>query len=81
MLRHSGHPKAIQHVAIDMSAAYTKGVSDNFADARVLYDKLYVIQNMVEASNQIGKAESRADIGKRDRLERTRWMWLKNRRS
>jgi transposase len=24
LLRHNGHPKAIQHVAIDMSASYTK---------------------------------------------------------
>jgi hypothetical protein len=33
-LRHNGHPKAIQHVAIDMSAAYTKGVSDNLGSAK-----------------------------------------------
>ncbi len=26
LLRHNGHPKAIRRVAIDMSAAYTKGV-------------------------------------------------------
>ena len=79
LLRHNGHPKAIQHVAIDMSAAYTKGVSDNLGNARVVYDKLHVIQNVVEACDQIRKEESRADAGKRDRLERTRWMWLKNR--
>jgi hypothetical protein len=34
---------------------------------------------VVEACDQVRKAESRADAGKRDRLERTRWMWLKNR--
>jgi len=33
----------------------------------------------VEACDQIRKIESRADAGKRDELERTRWMWLKNR--
>jgi transposase len=79
LLLHNGHPKAIQHVAIDMSAAYTKGVSDNLGNARVVYDKFHVIQNVVEACDQVRKAESRADAGKRDRLERTRWMWLKNR--
>ena len=46
MLRHNGHPKAIQ--------------------------------NVVGACDQVRKAESRADAGKRDRLERTRWMWLTN---
>ena len=51
LLRHNGHPKAIQHVAIDMSAAYAKGVSDNLGNARVVYDKFYVIQDVVEASD------------------------------
>lgn len=79
MLRHNGHPKAIQHVAIDMSAAYTKGVSDNLGNAQMVYDKFHVIQNVVEACDQVRKAECRANIGKWDRLERKRWMWLKNR--
>ncbi len=79
MLRHNVYPNAIQHTAIDMSAAYTKGESDNLGKARVVYDKFHVIQNVVEACDQVRKAESRADGGKLDRLERTRWMWLKNR--
>ena len=36
------------------------------------------IQNVVGACDQVRKAENRADAGKRDRLERTRWMWLTN---
>ena len=79
LLQHNGHPKAIQHVAIDMSAACTKGVSDNLGIAQVVYDKFHVIQNGVEACHQVRDAESRADAGKRNRLERSRWMWLKNR--
>ena len=79
LLRHNGHPKAIQHVAIDMSAAYTKGVSENLGNARVVYDKFHVIQNVVEACDEVRKAESRASAGKREQLERTRWMWRKNR--
>ena len=74
LLRHNGHPKAI-----DMSAAYIKGVSDNLGNAQVVYDKFHVIQYVVEACDQIRKIESRADAGKREQLERTRWMWLKNR--
>ncbi len=30
LLRHNGQPKAIQHAASDISAAYNKGVSDKF---------------------------------------------------
>ncbi len=77
--RHNGHPKAIRYAAIDMSVAYIKGVSDNLGNAQVMYDKCHVIQYVVEARDQIRKIESRADAGKRDQLERTRWMWLKNR--
>ena len=79
LLRHNGHPKAIRRVAIDMSAAYTKGVASNLGNAQVVYDKFHVIQNVVEACDQVRKAESRSDAGKRELLERTRWMWLKNR--
>ena len=79
LLRHNGHPKAIQYVAIDMSPAYIKGVSDNLGNAQVVYDKFHVIQNVVEACDRVRKVESRSNAGKRDQLERTRWMWLKNR--
>jgi transposase len=79
LLRHNGHPKAIRRVAMDMSAAYTKGVASNLGNAQVVYDKFHVIQNVVEACDQVRKAESWSDAGKRELLERTRWMWLKNR--
>jgi transposase len=79
LLRHNGHPKAIQYVAIDMSPAYIKGVIDNLGNAQVVYDKFHVIQNVVEACDRVRKVESRSNAGKRDQLERTRWMWLKNR--
>ncbi len=79
LLRHNGNPKALQDVAIDMSAAHVSGVSDNFGNAQVVYDKFHVIQYVVEACDQIRKIESRADARKRDQLERTRWIWRKNR--
>jgi hypothetical protein len=66
-------------VAIDMSAAYAKGVSENLGNAQVFYGKFLVIQNVVEVCDLVQKGESRAAAGKRDRLERTRLMWLKNR--
>ena len=70
--------KAIQPAAIDMSAADTQGMNGNLGNARVVYDKFHVIQNVVEACDQVRKAESWADAGRREQLERTRWMWLKN---
>ena len=44
-----------------------------------MYDKFHVIEKVVEECDRVRKAESRADAGKRDRLERTLWKWLKNR--
>jgi transposase len=76
--RHNGHPKAIQHVAIDMSGAYIKGVAENLGNARVVYDKFHVIQNVVEACDQVRKLESRTDAASRERLEKTLWIWRKN---
>jgi transposase len=61
LLRHNGHPKALHDVAIDMSAAHVRGVSDNFGNGRVVYDKCYVIQNVVEACDQVQKAENRVN--------------------
>jgi transposase len=77
-LRHKGHPKTNRHVPIDMSSAYTKGVSDPFRNVRVVYEKLYVIQNVMEACDEARKAEIRADAAKQNLLDRTRWIRLKN---
>ena len=79
MLRHNRHTKAIQNVAIQISPAYTKGVSNRSGNTRVVYDRSDVIQNVVQASDPVRKAEYRACAGKRYRLEVTRWMRLKNR--
>jgi transposase len=78
LLRYNNHPKAIQHGATNMSAAYTKGVSDNLGNARVVYEKFHVIQSVVEAFDDERKAKSPADAGKRGQLKRKRSMWLKN---
>lgn len=78
MFRHNGHPKSTTQVAIDKSAAYIKGVRDHFGNAQVVHDKFHVIRNVVEASDQIRKLESRIDAASRERLERTRWLLRKN---
>ena len=62
-----------------MSAAYNKRVSDHFGKARVVYYNFHLIQNVVVACDPVQEAENRADAGKRDRLVRNRWIWLKNR--
>jgi transposase len=78
LLRHNWHPKAFRRVPIDISAAYTKGVASNLGKVQVVDDKFHVIQNVVEACDQVRKAENRSNAAKRELLERTRWKWLKN---
>ena len=38
LLRYKDHPKAIQHMAVNMRAAYTKELNYNFANDRVVCD-------------------------------------------
>jgi transposase len=78
LVKHNGHPKAISQVAIDMSAAYTKGVRENLGNAQIVYDKFHVVQSVVGACDDVRKAESRLNPEHQQRLERTRWLWRKN---
>jgi hypothetical protein len=64
----------IEAFAVTLMRAMPKGVSDNLRNARVVYDKFNFIQNVVEECDQVRKAESRGDAGKRDRLEQMRLM-------
>ena len=78
LLKHNGHPKAITQIAVDMSAAYAKGVRENFGNAQIVNDKFHVVQNVVEACDEVRKSESAISSENRERLERTRWLWRKN---
>jgi hypothetical protein len=73
------HPKTVQGLAIDMNAAYMRGIRDNFANARVVVDKFHVIQNVVKACDLLRRDKSNSEARKRVMLEQTRWMWLENR--
>ena len=78
LLRHNGDPKAIHTLSIEVSVPHVRGVRYNFGNARVVSDKFNAIQNLIEASERVRKAVSRADAGKRDLLLGTRWMCFKN---
>ncbi len=74
LLRHNGHRRAIQHVAIDRSAANIKGMSDNFENSRVVYDMFNVAYNVVEACEQervwltIGRRRESRPVGANTRV-------------
>lgn len=59
LLAHNGHPKAITQVAIDMSAAYQKGIRDNHPRAQVVFDPFHVCALVSEAVDEVRRLETR----------------------
>src|SRR5208282_4173254 len=75
---HNGHPKAITQVAIDMSPAYIKGVSRNFGNAQLVFDKFHVIQAANEGVESVRRLEVHEDEQKRQQLTKSQWIFRKN---
>ena len=78
LIKHSGHPKAITQIAIDMSPAYRKGVRENFGNAQIVFDKFHVVSQVVQAVEEVRRKEVRQDAQAREQLARTSWLWRKN---
>jgi transposase len=76
--KHNGHPKAITQVAVDMSAAYAKGVTENLGNAELVFDKFHVVGQVSQAVDEVRRAEVRQDADARATLEKTCWLWRKN---
>lgn len=76
---HNGHPKAITQAAIDMSAAYQKGVRENLPNAQVVFDKFHVVALVGGAVDEVRRAEVRqADEAGRKELKDSLWIIRKN---
>jgi len=56
---HGGQPQAIEHVCMDMSAAFAKGVRENLPQAQVSYDRFHVIAMASAAMDEVRKKEVR----------------------
>jgi transposase len=78
LFRHNGHPRAITQVAIDMSAAYVKGVKANLGNATISFDKFHLVSHVVKAVEEVRREEARTDALARSQLEKTQWLWRKN---
>lgn len=59
LLARNGHPKAVTQVAIDMSAAYQKGVRENLARAKVVFDPFHVCALVSEAVDEVRRLEAK----------------------
>lgn len=57
LLAHGGNPAEIKHVCMDMSAAYTKGVTEVLPQAQISYDRFHVIALGNEAMYAVRREE------------------------
>ena len=57
MMAHAGNPDQIEHVCMDMSAAYTKGVTGALPQAQISYDLFHVIDLANEVMDVVRREE------------------------
>ncbi len=57
VVAHGGDPDQIKHVCVDMSAAYTKRVSEALLQAQISYDRCQVIALANEAKYAVRRQE------------------------
>ena len=54
---HGGDPAKVEHVCMDMSAAYAKGVAETMPEAQISYDRFHVVSMAIEAMDQVRRQE------------------------
>jgi transposase len=59
LIAHGGNPDDIKHVCMDMSAAYTKGVTEILPQAQISFDRFHVIALANEAMDAVRRDEMR----------------------
>jgi transposase len=75
---HGGDPEQVEHVCMDMSAAYAKGVGLALPGAAISYDRFHVVKMAVEAMDEVRRAEMReqpATLAQLDTDQRKSLMW------
>jgi transposase len=71
---HGGDPEAIKEVCCDMSPAFISGVTKQFPEAQLTFDKFHVMKIINEAVDEVRRGEQKI----RPELVGTRYMWLRN---
>lgn len=79
---HGGDPEAVEHVCMDMSAAYTKGVGKFLPQAAISFDRFHVVALANEAMDAVRREEMRTQpaavreaLGSTDRKVLKGLMW------
>ena len=72
---HQGDPDNILKGCCDMSAAFIKGLNENFPNIEITFDKFHVMKMVNETIDKIRREEQKENAN----LLNTRMYWLKNR--
>jgi transposase len=59
LIAHGGDPAEIEHVCMDMGAAYIKGVTEVLPEAEISFDRFHVIAMANKAMDEVRSAEMR----------------------
>jgi transposase len=71
---HNGDPDKVTDVSCDMSAAFIKGVSENFTNAEITFDRFHITKLINEAVDQVRRQE----VASQPILKGNRYLFLKN---
>lgn len=74
LIAHGGAKENIKQMCCDMSPAFIKGVTDNFPDAKLTFDKFHIMKIVNEAVDQVRREEQKQYPD----LAKSRFAWLKN---
>ena len=74
LINHKGDPESIEEICSDMSPSFISGVSKNFPNAHLTFDKFHIMKIINAAVDEVRRQEQKD----RPELARTRYIWLKN---
>ncbi|OEU41498.1 ISL3 family transposase [Methanosarcina sp. Ant1] len=74
LINHDGEPTMIQSISCDMSPSFISGISSEFPDAKITFDKFHVMKMINEAVDEVRKQEQSTI----KELKNSKYLWLKN---
>jgi transposase len=74
LTNHGGLPTMIQSVSCDMSPSFITGISSEFPDTKITFDKFHVVKMMNEAVDEVRRQEQQTI----NELKNSEYIWFKN---
>ena len=71
---HGGKAEQVQEACLDMSAAFIRGLTEEFPKAELTFDNFHLMQLLTDAVDETRREEQRTH----PELKGTRYVWLKN---